>query len=368
MFANRAAGVLRASALEAAFDETLWPGLIEPIFADFAATGALFGIVDRRAGAMVRATVAGFEVDFDRVWDEYGAGIGAHDTQVRVVMGGTGARVFADGDHVDMGDARTAEYIAWQESRLGSRHHLSFVSDLSSSLAVGLSFHRTRAAGHAELHARERMARLQQILAPAFTLALVHGDALTDAYWDGAVRGEGAIAAMLDERGRVIRMTPEFEAQLGDEAPLSVRANRLHANMASAAPALEAAIAAAADQRRAAPGAVMLERQGGRRMLLKVFPLSLGQRFLASHRAAAIVFIADPDRPATAQSALQQAFGLTPRETHIAASLTMGQELNDIAAELAISRETARVHLRNIFAKTGTNRQSALVRLVSIME
>lgn len=56
--------------------------------------------------------------------------------------------------------------------------------------------------------------------------------------------------------------------------------------------------------------------------------------------------------------------GLTESEARLAAALAAGETLASHAARLGIGRETARTHLRNAFAKTGTRRQAELVRLV----
>jgi DNA-binding CsgD family transcriptional regulator len=61
---------------------------------------------------------------------------------------------------------------------------------------------------------------------------------------------------------------------------------------------------------------------------------------------------------------LIELFGLTSRESELAIKLTSGVSLGDSAHDLNISRGTARVHLRSIFHKTGTERQHQLVSLI----
>ncbi len=61
------------------------------------------------------------------------------------------------------------------------------------------------------------------------------------------------------------------------------------------------------------------------------------------------------------KSAAMLLYGLTPAESKIADLLTQGKEMQDIAELLSISKYTARHHLKSIFSKTETNRQSALV-------
>ncbi len=60
---------------------------------------------------------------------------------------------------------------------------------------------------------------------------------------------------------------------------------------------------------------------------------------------------------------LRRHFGLTPKEGELVGQLTQGLELRAAATSLGVSYHTARHHLRNVFAKTDTHRQSELVRL-----
>lgn len=61
---------------------------------------------------------------------------------------------------------------------------------------------------------------------------------------------------------------------------------------------------------------------------------------------------------------LHARFELTPAETRVAAALCEGLQPMQVADRLNISRTTVAFHLRNIYAKTGTNRQAELVALL----
>jgi DNA-binding CsgD family transcriptional regulator len=61
--------------------------------------------------------------------------------------------------------------------------------------------------------------------------------------------------------------------------------------------------------------------------------------------------------------ALAAAFGLTPAETKVLASLFAGHTLAETAATLGITRPTAKTHLEHIFLRTGVTRQAELMRL-----
>ncbi|OQM76074.1 response regulator transcription factor [Manganibacter manganicus] len=58
------------------------------------------------------------------------------------------------------------------------------------------------------------------------------------------------------------------------------------------------------------------------------------------------------------------AFRLTPSEVRVAQALTEGKTLTQIADGLGVSRTTIAFHMRNIFQKTGTERQAELVALL----
>lgn len=85
----------------------------------------------------------------------------------------------------------------------------------------------------------------------------------------------------------------------------------------------------------------------------------LGRRF------ARAVFIGDPKRrTGDPIGVLNEVYGLTPGETRLTLLLLSDCSLEEAAGLLGISRSTARSVLKRIFEKTGTNRQSALVRLM----
>lgn len=61
------------------------------------------------------------------------------------------------------------------------------------------------------------------------------------------------------------------------------------------------------------------------------------------------------------ERALSSLYGLTRGEAVLAARLAQGKSIEEAAGELFISAHTARTHLKRIFMKTDTHRQSELV-------
>ena len=82
--------------------------------------------------------------------------------------------------------------------------------------------------------------------------------------------------------------------------------------------------------------------------------------------AGVAVLIDDPEsvlRPGA--GALRVLFRLTVAEERVAVGLLAGKTLEEIARDQSISKETVRAQLREIFAKTGVNRQSELMRILA---
>jgi DNA-binding CsgD family transcriptional regulator len=57
-------------------------------------------------------------------------------------------------------------------------------------------------------------------------------------------------------------------------------------------------------------------------------------------------------------------YGLTPAESRLADLLLEGLEVRGIADSLGITIETTRFYLKRVLAKTGTRRQSELMKLM----
>lgn len=81
---------------------------------------------------------------------------------------------------------------------------------------------------------------------------------------------------------------------------------------------------------------------------------------------AIALFLARPAAEANVDpAALQTLLGLTPAEARMAAAVAEGLSLAEAGIRLGIAHNTAKVHLRSIFAKTGIHRQSQLVALIA---
>ena len=114
-----------------------------------------------------------------------------------------------------------------------------------------------------------------------------------------------------------------------------------------------------------AGGTLAVERPSMRRAYVVVAaPLRPGG-FSDVENALAAVFISDPEAQVeSAADLLVRVYGLTRAEAALAQRLMQGQSLAAAADELGVSRNTVKTHLQRIFTKTGTHRQSELIRLL----
>ncbi len=92
---------------------------------------------------------------------------------------------------------------------------------------------------------------------------------------------------------------------------------------------------------------LMLTAKGSE--LDKVVGLEVG-----ADRPAAVVAITDPEAaPEPPEGVLRQLYGLTPAEAALARALAAGRSVQEYAEEAGITAETARWHLKRVFARTG---------------
>jgi len=87
-----------------------------------------------------------------------------------------------------------------------------------------------------------------------------------------------------------------------------------------------------------------------------------------SNGPVAVVFIADPGaRIHPPNEILHGLYGLTPAECRLALLLGSGRSLCEIAQMLNLCRSTVKSQLDAIFVKTGTRRQSQLMRMLVLL-
>jgi DNA-binding CsgD family transcriptional regulator/PAS domain-containing protein len=172
---------------------------------------------------------------------------------------------------------------------------------------------------------------------------------------------------LTNEHGTILHANRSGEHMLDKGGPVHSAKGTLQATTPSAASELRSAITLAACNE-AGIGktglAIRLTEPDVPPIFAHVLPLT-GSDFRTRLQPAAVaaVFIGAPPDAQDGADALAAAFGLTPAETRLLASLFGGRTLTETAATLGIARPTAKTHLEHIFQKTGVTRQGELMRL-----
>jgi DNA-binding CsgD family transcriptional regulator len=111
-------------------------------------------------------------------------------------------------------------------------------------------------------------------------------------------------------------------------------------------------------------GAVLISRKKGASLQVMVTPVR-NVVFETTRSVCAIALINDPEgRVRPAQDVLKMLFGLTSAECRVSLLLADGRPPVEIANLLGVTANTLKSHLSSIYSKTGTSRQSQLVRLI----
>jgi DNA-binding CsgD family transcriptional regulator len=109
---------------------------------------------------------------------------------------------------------------------------------------------------------------------------------------------------------------------------------------------------------------IALRRRNGRRPLLLTV-INMERPALDLRDPAVIIYLLDPEQNVEQLLApVCEMYKLTPAETRLVLQLVSGWKLSDAAERMQIRLETARAYLKQVFAKTMTNRQADLMRIM----
>lgn len=173
----------------------------------------------------------------------------------------------------------------------------------------------------------------------------------------------GFATVIIGGEGQVIHVSHLAEQYLG--AGLVIRSGTLGATDSGSDKDLQAILGEHISGAEPARDALGLRRIDQRPLILRIVELTPDMRpiFEGAKFVAALV---DPDVcPEPSPALLQQIFGLTKREAHVAIKLMCGVTLQEMAEETGVSLGTVRSQTKAVFAKTGTNRQAELVGILT---
>jgi DNA-binding CsgD family transcriptional regulator len=227
---------------------------------------------------------------------------------------------------------------------------------------------RSKAAGDFEPEHLDRLRRIGPHLVRAANVTLrlsqaeIAGNARAEAL-NRVTNGVLVVAA----NGEILFANQAAESLLAEADGIRTEKSTLRASTQADTAEFHRLITAAAEQSDRSGGVMAIARPLPRRPLnVLVVPFHIESTWLVTRRAAAIIFVADPDSaPQIVHDDLRTLYGLTPAEVSVAAAIARGGGLQAVADELEIGLTTARTHLQHVFAKTQTRRQAELVRLIA---
>jgi DNA-binding CsgD family transcriptional regulator len=238
------------------------------------------------------------------------------------------------------------------------------VTFYASGRLWAMPFLRSRSQGPFLPEERPMLAGLAPHLARIVTLA----QHVAESSAQSALRSvqELNVAALLCDRlGHVVDANDAAHMLLGDDLGLR------HGVLIAADPASQADLSrliqmtsvARSMSDASADRSAIIRRRGATPLIVDAVPAA-GIMADAFGRYGVLLLVRDPGaRRTVSEARMRTAFGLTRAEARLAALVGSGLTLQESAAQLAITANTAKTLLKLIFSKMGISRQAALVRI-----
>jgi DNA-binding CsgD family transcriptional regulator len=240
------------------------------------------------------------------------------------------------GTTVRLSDGKAVQFTVWRSPEHGTPD----TSQLRAFKYLAPHVERALQVSERLEEARGYVSALEDYLS-----RLSHGAALVNAMGD-ALFINNPLRAMLQARDGFVAVGSAFAPQ---DKPAAKAFARALINAASGGPGASFAVARPSG---ATPYFVLVSRFGG-------------EQLRSPMKRPILVMVSDPSSPVDFDRALlQETFSLTPTECLIACQLANGSSIESVADEMCISVGTVKTHVKRLFSKTGTHRQTELVRLL----
>lgn len=352
---------------DAATDPSLWPSALRSVLQFVGNSGTHLWLMDRNTRLVSHSIHVGMP---DQLMKEYNGDIIKECPRYAHACAYPDRTLLYDYQHIDERDIDSNEYYHWLQTTgdtiryyLGGRIRTISGAEGFQSLAF------RKSEGHAN---REHIERFS-ILLPHVQRAIDIGQQLgtwrylADVTADVLDRlSHGVI--LLDERQQVLKVNVWAEKFLRGTRQLSVRQGTFFAREPRIHCELQKLIAKCVDTSQAdgtsVGGLIKIPYgQTGATVHVLVCPMRMASGTFDVRPPAAVVFLHDPMAAMKIdEQAIRSGFGLTAAEGRLAAMLVAGSSMQEVGAQLGLSPNTLRTQLKNVFAKTGVNRQADLLR------
>jgi DNA-binding CsgD family transcriptional regulator len=173
-------------------------------------------------------------------------------------------------------------------------------------------------------------------------------------------------AFLVTHQGKVLHFNQPARDVLAASVGIEIRKGRLCASERLNDAQLQSLLQPRrGDRWLAAGGAMRLHRRDGEGRPLQVIATPIATSALTVEKNAMMVLMTDPDAEISyPDSVLKGLYGLTHAETEVANAYLTGYTSEEIALLRGVSLSTVRSQLKVLLQKTGTRRQSDLLRLL----
>lgn len=346
-------------------DRAAWPGVLDALVARTGSRFVMMSAVDLGTASYIDTSWRG--PDDARFLDgirEYESDLHLYDPLLAFAQSNPAAGFINEQTALARQgrDPNNDAYVRWVRGTLGSEHSIVRYTAPTDGITLGVSLHVEAGAGR---HAPDAVA--------LFLMLFEHVERAVRiaARPSGLEDGDRAVIHV-DRNGRIVHASVAAAALLDAGDGLRRVGNRLVAASAAQDKRLNAAIRSAlgALTKGSAGGALSLPRPSGRAdLLVRIDPLPRPLPPIGAFRPAATISVVEPDAADVGAQATRrwvQAFGLTPAETRLAATMLTDEDgLRAVADRLGIAYATARVQLSSVFDKTGVRSQAQLTRLLT---
>jgi DNA-binding CsgD family transcriptional regulator len=346
-------------------DGAMWPGLLQRL-ADFIG-GSAASIYSKSATTGDVFHQFGTDLCYEQMY---------FSKYVRLDPSTTGHLLADVGQVVSLSDIMPyGEYVETRLHREWARPQdlvdcLSTPLDKSTDSAALFGVFRHRDNGMVDDEARRRAS----LVIPHIRRAVLIGNMLetsatgTTAFIE-ALNGLAAAVFLVDKCSRIVFANTSGLAMLDDGRILSVSKDALRAVDLGSELSEAVASAAGGDAALGMRGvAIRLRAAQQSSWVAHVLPLTSGarQRTGESFAAVAAVFVHKTSIEArSSMESIAKLYRLTPGEMRVLSAVSDVGGVAEVADAIGISKATVKTHLQHLFGKTGTNRQTELVKLIA---
>jgi DNA-binding CsgD family transcriptional regulator/PAS domain-containing protein len=352
----------------AALDESAWESALEGVIGILDAELGAITVFESESGKLRQSIFHRVDPATAR---EYTAAYRDQDPRLKHLLRvGKGVPIY-DYLHTPEEEIDSHPYYAWHMRAAKTRYYIGGYAEIGDGLSAALSIHRSREAGHVQPRDIEICKALLKHFERAMRMSmrLTQGEGWRSGL-DSMLEDTPLGIVFLDAAARPLHVNAAARRMAESRDGLSIDTESVAALRRGDNVLLQRAIGEAlADPRSDAvieegSGTVRLGRRtGAADYLVVVSRLPAADRLFGICCPRAVVFIGDPlSRSGPDDERLRRLFNLTPAELRLASHLVVGATLEEITKLTGVTLPTLRSQLAALFRKTGTSRQSELIR------